>query len=144
MVFIGRQKLSKERLKAPPGADDIRIAPVLIGSKRGGVLQTIVGVALIVVAGIAGGPEGSRRCRKVLGRRGRSWLEPAIGGVAQMLSTPSRGLGTKESAENTPSYSMNGPVTVQAQSNPVPIAYGSHDMKGMVVGSVVISDGFYA
>ena len=61
-----------------------------------------------------------------------------------MLSPAPRGLGTKESAENTPNYSMNGPVNVQAQGNPVPVAYGGHDTKGMVVGSVVISGGIYA
>ncbi|MCM2521363.1 hypothetical protein [Stenotrophomonas maltophilia] len=81
-MFIGRQNLSKEQLKDPPGADDIRIAPVLVGSKRGGVLQTIIDVVLIVVAGIAG--------------------------------------------------------------NPVPVAYGGHDTKGMVAGSVVISGSIYA
>ncbi|MEL6098134.1 tail assembly protein, partial [Stenotrophomonas maltophilia] len=68
----------------------------------------------------------------------------AIGGVVQMLSPQPRGLGAKESAENAPNYSMNGPVNVQAQGNPVPVAYGGHDTKGMVVGSVVISGGIYA
>jgi len=47
-VFLGRQNLTKEQLHDPPGADDIRIAPVLVGSKRGGILQTILGIVLIV------------------------------------------------------------------------------------------------
>lgn len=48
-VFNGRQNLSRDQLHDPPGQDDIRIAPVLVGSKRGGVLQTIIGIVLIVV-----------------------------------------------------------------------------------------------
>lgn len=31
-VFIGRENLRKAQLHDPPGADDIRIAPVLVGS----------------------------------------------------------------------------------------------------------------
>jgi hypothetical protein len=34
-VFNGRQNLSRDQLHDPPGQDDIRIAPVLVGSKRG-------------------------------------------------------------------------------------------------------------
>jgi len=117
---------------------------VPVGSKRGGVLQTIVGVALVVVAGIAGGPGAAAGVDKFWGAVGAAGWSVAIGGVAQLLSPQPRGLGTKESAENTPNYSMNGHVNVQAQGNPVPVAYGGHDTKGMVVGSVVISGGIYA
>ncbi|MEN5288529.1 tail assembly protein, partial [Stenotrophomonas lactitubi] len=67
-----------------------------------------------------------------------------LGGVAQMLAPQPKGLGAKDSAENTPNYSMNGAVNTQAQGNPVPVAYGGHDTKGMFVGSAVISGGIYA
>ncbi|PZP79064.1 MAG: hypothetical protein DI592_14430, partial [Stenotrophomonas maltophilia] len=117
-VFVGRQNLSKDQLRDPPGGDDIRIAPVLMGAKRAGALQTIVGAVLIVVM--------------------------AAGGIVQMLSPQPTGLGAKDSPENTPNYSMNGAVNTQAQGNPVPVAYGGHDTKGMFVGSAVISGGIYA
>ena len=39
---------------------------------------------------------------------------------------------------------MNGAVNTQAQGNPVPLAYGGHDTKGMFTGSAVISGGIYA
>lgn len=137
-VFIGTQNLTKEQLKDPPGSDDIRIAPVLQGSKRGGVLNTILGVVLIVI-GIYGNATGG-------------WGQPfinagiglAIGGVVQMLSPQPKGLGAQDSVENRPSYSMNGTVNTQAQGNPVPVAYGGHDTKGMLVGSAVISGGIMA
>lgn len=132
-VFVGRQNLSKEQLHDPPGSDDIRIAPVLVGSKRGGILQTILGVVLIVV--------GVWTQNYQLVFQGGVMV---LGGVAQMLAPQPKGLGAKDSAENTPNYSMNGAVNTQAQGNPVPVAYGGHDTKGMFVGSAVISGGIYA
>ncbi|QBL40535.1 tail assembly protein [Stenotrophomonas sp. ASS1] len=132
-VFVGRQNLSKEQLHDPPGADDIRIAPVLVGSKRGGVLQTILGIVLIVV--------GVWTQNYQLVFQGGVMV---LGGVSQMLAPQPKGLGAKDSAENTPNYSMNGAVNTQAQGNPVSVAYGGHDTKGMFVGSAVISGGIYA
>lgn len=34
--FLGRRNLAEDRLFDPAGRDDIRIAPVIMGSKRGG------------------------------------------------------------------------------------------------------------
>lgn len=49
-VFIGGENIDETQLRNPPGSDDIRIAPVIEGSKRGGIFQTIVGVALMVAS----------------------------------------------------------------------------------------------
>lgn len=136
-VFVGKQNLSAEQLQDPPGNEDIRIAPILIGSKRGGALQTIIGVVLIVVgAFLYYTPVGVP-----LIKLGASMV---LGGVIQMLSPQPPGLGSQDSAENRPSYSMNGTVNTQAQGNPVPVAYGGHDQKGMLIGSAVISGGIMA
>lgn len=138
-VFIGRQNLSVEQLNDPPGRDVIRIAPVLVGAKRGGVLQTIVGVVLIVVGVVLNAYTGVSGTPFInLG------VSMVVGGVVQMLSPQPKGLGAKDSPENAPSYSMNGTVNTQAQGNPVPLAYGGHDTKGMLVGSAVISGGILA
>ena len=139
-VFNGRQNLSRDQLHDPPGQDDIRIAPVLVGSKRGGVLQTIVGVVLIVVGAVASA-WGYGAIGQPMMKLGVSMV---IGGITQMLSPQPKGLGAKDTPENAPSYSMNGTVNTQAQGNPVPVAYGGHDSKGMFVGSAVISGGILA
>ncbi|WP_329890304.1 tail assembly protein [Stenotrophomonas muris] len=139
-VFNGRQNLSRDQLHDPPGQDDIRIAPVLVGSKRGGVLQTIVGVVLIVVGAVASA-WGYGAIGQPMMKLGVSMV---IGGIAQMLSPQPKGLGAKDTPENAPSYSMNGTVNTQAQGNPVPVAYGGHDSKGMFIGSAVISGGILA
>jgi predicted phage tail protein len=138
-VFNGKQNLSRDQLHDPPGQDDIRIAPVMVGSKRGGILQTILGVVLIVIGvymNIAAGGSGMGFVQMGVGM--------VIGGVTQMLSPQPKGLGAKDSPDNAPSYSMNGTVNTQAQGNPVPIAYGGHDKKGMFIGSAVISGGILA
>lgn len=132
-LFIGKQNISKDQLQDPPGADDIRIAPVLLGSKRGGVLNIILGVVLIVVGAYTGNVNLIY-----------SGAVMAIGGVVQMLGPQPKGLGSQDSVENRPSYSMNGTVNTQAQGNPVPVPYGGHDTKGMLVGSAVISGGIMA
>ncbi|WP_181791603.1 tail assembly protein, partial [Myxococcus llanfairpwllgwyngyllgogerychwyrndrobwllllantysiliogogogochensis] len=122
-VFVGKENLTKDQLKDPPGGEDIRIAPVLLGSKRGGVLNVILGVVLIVV--------GVYTSNANLVIQGAVMV---IGGVAQMLGPQPKGLGSQDSVDNRPSYSMNGTVNTQAQGNPVPVAYGGHDTKGMLVG----------
>lgn len=47
-VFRDKRNIGEKELSYN-GAGDIRIAPVVVGSKRGGILQTIVGAILIVV-----------------------------------------------------------------------------------------------
>lgn len=133
-VFVGKENIGEERLREPPGGQDIRIAPVLQGSKRGGVLQVIVGVALVVVGAVVsyfGGGLGAP-----LMKLGAAMI---LGGVVQMLSPQPKGLSARDSPDNGASYNFNGPVNTTAQGNPVPILYGR-----MMVGSAVISGGIYA
>ncbi|MGV6491397.1 tail assembly protein [Stenotrophomonas rhizophila] len=138
-VFIGKQNLTNDQLLDPPGQEDIRIAPVLAGSKRGGVLQVIVGIILVVVGTYTSIFSAGGTSPLI----GLGW-SMIVGGVMQMLAPQPRGLGSQDSVENRPSYSMNGTVNTQAQGNPVPVAYGGHDTKGMLVGSAVISGGIMA
>ncbi|PPU07823.1 tail assembly protein [Xanthomonas arboricola] len=143
-VFIGRRNLREDQLDDPPGNDDIRIAPILTGSKSGGVFQTILGVALIAVAAVAvvasgGTAAGVFAAGGVWGTTALVGLSLTIGGVAQMLAPQAKGLGTSERPENQPSYSFNGPVNTQAQGNPVPVAYGR-----VWAGGAIISAGIYA
>lgn len=137
-VFIGKENIGEQQLELPPGRDDIRIAPVLQGSKRGGVLQTILGAVLVVVgAAINYFSAGSLSSIGVpLMQFGAAM---AFGGVVQMLSPTARGLSAKDSPDNGASYNFNGPVNTSAQGNPVPVLYGR-----MIVGSAVISAGIRA
>lgn len=140
-VFLGKRNIGETELMHPPGQEDIRIAPVIQGSKRAGVLQTILGVALIAVsvffppagAGYFGVAALSGAAVGGLG------FSLAIGGVVQMLSPQPKGLTGVDSADNGASYNFNGPVNVTAQGNPVPLLYGE-----MIVGSATVSAGIYS
>ena len=126
-VFVGKQNIGDGDLDKPTGFDVIRIVPVIAGSKRAGLLQTIVGVVLIALSPFTNG----------------ATLAPGLaltaGGVIQMLSPQAKGLGTQDGPNNRPSYSFNGPVNTSVQGNPVPLLYGR-----MIVGSAVISAGIYS
>ena len=133
-VFRGKENINETQLHDPAGNSDIRIAPVLVGSKRGGILQTIVGVVLVVVGAYT--TIFSAGTSSALVSMGWAMI---IGGVSQMLFGVTAKSSSSDSAENAPNYNFNGTVNTQAQGNPVPIGYGK-----MLVGSAVISGGIYA
>ena len=124
---IGAQQLDE------PAGSVIRIAPVHVGAKRAGVLQTIVGIVLIIVGSFTSWAGGAALVSVGIGM--------VAGGVVQLLSPqPKLGKGSADSAANQASYIFNGPVNVTAQGAPVPILYGGP----MEIGSVVASAGIEA
>jgi len=139
-VFVGKRNLKEDELASPSGSDDIRIAPILLGSKNGGVFNIILGAILIVVGAIGQTPWGQAYGGGVWGpylsSMGMSML---VGGVIQLLSPPPKAPKTTDRAGNQPSYVFNGAVNTQAQGNPVPVLYGR-----MIVGSAVVSAGIHA
>ncbi|ROM57865.1 phage tail protein [Pseudomonas poae] len=147
-IFLGRDNIGQDRLNAPSGTSDIRIAPVLMGSKRAGSMQTIIGVALIVAASyFSGGLAASNGTSTLIGATSTSgWtfaasmgISMAMGGAMQLMSPMPKGLGTMDRPENRPSYSFNGPVNTSIQGSPVGLLYGE-----LTVGSAVVSAGIYA
>lgn len=134
-VFIGGTNIGEDALAMPTGNDEIRIAPVLMGSKRAGVLQIIVGVVLVLLgtyATIFAGPVGTAMVSAGWGM--------IIGGAVQLLTPIPKGIHAKDAPANTPSYTFNGPINTQAQGNPKPLFYGGP----MKIGSSVISAGITA
>lgn len=145
-VWRGRgeyaENIGASQLREPAG-DVIRIAPVHVGAKSGGVLTTIVGAVLIIVGAIGmytpfgqafGGAAWGPFAMKI-------GIAMVAGGVVQMLSPqPKVGKVGADSADNQPSYVFNGPVNVTAQGAAVPVLYGGP----MEIGSTVISAGIEA
>lgn len=132
-VFAGKQNLKREELTYPVGEADIRIAPVILGSKNGGIFSIILG-AVMIAAGA------------VLTAYGQGWIGgPLInagiamvaGGVIQLLAPHPGGRASKDKSANEPSYAFNGPVNTEAQGHPVPGLWGGP----LWVGSAVISAG---
>lgn len=130
-VFAGKKNLSEQELKHPVGQDDIRIAPIIIGSKQGGLLNIILGIVLVVVGVVLDYFGGAGTPFIIMG------AQMIVGGVVQMLSPHPKGVGSGDSPTNTPSYSFNGPINTEAQGHPVPYFAGGP----MWIGSAVISAG---
>lgn len=140
-VFKNKRNIGKDELELASGGQEIRIVPVIIGSKRGGLFQTILGVALIgmatfmsgglAVAFGAGGVWG--------GAMAMMGASMALGGVIQMLSPQQSGLAMRQSPDNKPSYAFGSPVNTTGQGNPVQWCFGKRRN-----GGAVISAGIYA
>ncbi|ONN70646.1 tail assembly protein [Pseudomonas oryzihabitans] len=126
-VFRNRQNIGPDKFELG-GTREIRIVPVMRGSKRGGVLQTVIGVVLIAAGIFFGQP--------MLIQAG---IALTAGGVIQMLSPQAKGLKTSAAPENQPSYAFGSAKNTTASGNPVPICYGRRRW-----GGAIISAGIYA
>ncbi len=127
-IFRNRENIGEEQFTLG-GTTEVRIVPVISGSKNGGLLQTVVGVALMV-ASIWLGPVAFSM-----------GLAMTLGGVSQMLSPTPKAQSQQEQAstENKPSYIFNGAFNNTQQGLPVPVVYGQ-----MLVGSTVVAVGTWA
>ncbi|MCW2487313.1 tail assembly protein [Candidatus Symbiopectobacterium sp. NZEC127] len=132
-VFDGKRNLAHAELDFIV-ADEIRIAPVIIGSKQAGLFQTILGAVLVAVGYFTFGTTSTIGVSMMMG--GASMT---LGGVMQMLTPVQGGISMRQSPDNKPSYAFGGPVNSIAQGNPVPILYGRRR-----VGGAIISAGIYA
>lgn len=146
-VFYGKRNLGKDQLCDPPSHNDIRIAPVVQGSKSGGGLQTVLGIALIAVASFFSGGLAAGGAASLYGATataawtavGAVGFSLAIGGVAQMITGTQSGIDSSEAADNRPSYNFAGIKNTVTQGNPVPLCYGE-----MTAGSAMLSLGIVA
>lgn len=133
-VFKGKKNIGVDDLGFPVTGEVIRIVPIIIGSKKAGMLQTILGAVLVAVGVIATVGFGQAWGVKV------AWMGGAmmLGGVVQMLSPQPAGLASKQDADNRASYAFGGVTNTAAQGYPVPLLYGRRR-----IGGAIISAGIY-
>ncbi len=136
-VFRGKKNISQNDLGFPVTEEVIRIVPVIMGSKKAGVLQTIIGAVLVVVGAIAYAYGGALVSQVGLSMMGVG-VATAAGGVIQMLSPQPAGLASKQDADNRASYAFGGVTNTAAQGYPVPVGYGKRR-----IGGAIISAGIY-
>jgi len=126
-VFRNRKNIGEKELKLG-GAQEIRIVPVIAGSKRAGLFQTVVGVVLIAMSSVTNG----------------ATLAPGIalaaGGVIQMLSPQATSLKQSTSPENAPSYAFGSAKNTTASGNPVPICIGERRWGGMIISASIVAE----
>lgn len=125
-VFRGKKNIGDGELSYQ-GRGDIKIVPVIVGSKRAGILQTIVG-AVLLVASIwfpALAPAG---------------IAMVAGGVIQMLSPQAGGLKTSAAPENTPGYAFGSAKNTTASGNPVPLCIGNRRWGGAIISASIYAE----
>ena len=116
------------------GTRELKIVPVIAGSKRAGALQTIIGAVLIVASFfVPGGPAVSSAFLA-------TGVGSAAGGVIQMLSPQKGGLSQSSAPENTPSYSFGSARNTTASGNPVPICIGERRWGGAIISASILAE----
>lgn len=128
-VFVDERNLGEQELDLV-GSDngDIRIQPIVQGSKQAGMFQTLLGVVLIVAGLVTGGTTSTLGMGLLA-----AGAAVGLGGVVQMLSpTTKASAESKNDDGNNPSYGFGGAVTTIAQGNPYPLLYGEREIGGAV------------
>lgn len=137
-VFRGKKSIGEDEL-GYAGSGDIRIAPVVVGSKRGGAMQTIIG-AVLVVAGAAINFFSGGSLAWIGTPMMQVGVALAIGGVVQMLSPQAKGLKTSAAPENTPGYAFGSAKNTTASGNPVPLCLGRRRWGGAIISAAIYAE----
>lgn len=131
-VRVGREYLDNRYLEQGLNQhlkDDstVHFTPVLKGSKKAGLFQTIVGAVMVVVGAFTSWAGGAALIAGGIGLM--------AGGVAQML-TKMPSMSTGKDAERKQSTSFSNLSNMAAQGRQMPLVYGR-----IRVGSLIISQG---
>jgi len=119
---------------------EIRIVPVVVGSKRAGSLQTIIGVVLIAVAAIATNGASLPFTAGGWGTMATMGFSMAMGGVMQLLSPQPKGLSMSAGPENTPGYAFGGARNTTASGNPVALCVGKRRWGGAIISAAIYAE----
>lgn len=129
-VFHDTHNVGETELDMTHTAKVIRVVPVVEGSKKAGLLETIVGAMLVVGGIIATGmgfaPVGAAMIGAGLGMM--------VGGISQMLM-PKVDTQDQNQDGNKANKGFGGAVTTVAQGNPVPILYGEREIGGFILSA---------
>ncbi|MBM1183513.1 tail assembly protein [Pseudomonas lundensis] len=129
-IFRGKKNLSESEIgMRQDTVEPIRIAPIVIGSKGGGLFATIAGLALVVI--------GAVTQQYYLVAAGAGLM---IGGIAMSMSPSPAGILDKEGDGNRPSYAFGGAVTTMAQGRCKPLLYGERDIGGALISAGIFSE----
>lgn len=155
---VSGQRLDEKTMNFKVGARPIHIIPIPAGSKRGGGLKIILGLALLapfafefaavaatggiaadagVAAAIAGSTSafGGLTTYGALASFGASML---FGGIASLFTPVPKvaDYGSRERPDQRASFVFNGPVNRSQEGAPIPLIFGT-----CTVGSIIVSAG---
>ena len=141
--FNGKNNISLDEFDMTRGGDVYRIEAVLEGSKRGGILQVVIGAVALVAAYFTAGASftvlGVTASTVTTALTGLG-LSMALGGVVQLLTPqPSYNVGASSSTDNKPNYAFGAPVNTVAMGYPVPVLYGQREIGGAIISAGLFS-----
>lgn len=121
------------------GKGDLHILPYVAGSKNGGTLKIVLGVALVGLGFFMGfgapilgqAMAASTGISFTYGNLAMLGAAMALAGASQLLSPEEKG------KDKTESYTFNGPGNAYNQGSPVPLVYGGP----LITGGVMVSGG---
>ena len=129
-IFRGKKNLSENEIgMRQDTVEPIRIAPIVIGSKGGGLFATIAGLALVVI--------GAVTQQYYLAAAGVGLM---IGGIAMSMSPSPTGILDKEGDGNRPYYAFGGATTTMAQGRCKPLLYGEREIGGALISAGIFSE----
>jgi len=140
--FSGKDNIGLQEFDMSSSATEFEMEPIIEGSKRGGVLQVVIGAVALVAAYFTAGASfavlGVTASTVTTALTGLG-LSMALGGVVQMLTPqPKYNIGASSSTDNKPNYAFGAPVNTVAMGYPIPLLYGTRE-----IGGAIISAGSY-
>ena len=144
--FNGKHNIGLNEFDMTNGSEVYRITAITEGSKRGGVLQIVIGaVALVAAFFTAGGSlvalgmsaAAAAATTTALTGLGLSMM---LGGVVQLLTPqPKYNVGASSSTDNKPNYAFGAPVNTVAMGYPVPVLFGEREIGGAIISAGIFS-----
>ena len=132
-VFHDKHNVGENELDMNHTAKIIRVVPVVEGSKKAGLFETIIGavmvVAGVVVTGMTFGGAGAVGAGLI-----GAGIGLMVGGIAQMLM-PKVDAQDNNQDGNKANKGFGTAVTTIAQGNPVPILYGEREIGGFIMSA---------
>jgi predicted phage tail protein len=122
------------------------LVPVITGSKSGGVVKAVLGVALVGAAiffsgGTLAAPLASMGTTIGGGLGGITYgsmasfgVTMALAGISQMISPGKKAISGTKSED---SFALSGPSNMDAQGYPVPLVIGE-----VITGGIAVSSGY--
>nr|DAL17478.1 MAG TPA_asm: tail assembly protein [Caudoviricetes sp.] len=145
--FNGKNNVGLDEFDMTRGGDVYRISAIVEGSKRGGVLQIVIGAVALVAAyftagasfsawAVANGISATATTSALTGLG----LSMMLGGVVQLLTPqPKYNVGASSSADNKPNYAFGAPVNTVSMGYPVPVLFGEREIGGAVISAGIFS-----
>ncbi|MBC3945826.1 tail assembly protein [Erwinia persicina] len=137
--FSGKENISLQEFDMSSASTVFCMEPIIEGSKRGGVLQIVIGAVALVAAYFTAGASftvlGVTASTVTTALTGLG-ISMALGGVIQMLTPqPNYNIGASSSTDNKPNYAFGSPINTVAMGYPVPVLYGQREIGGAIISA---------